>query len=662
VGIACLIAATILAIATGSPTAHVDGTAETGTYRVSLSRIEIVLARDPSPRKARADAEEIREIEESKLFVAATVTAATHGTQRSAHGLYSLRVERESSRSPKIVIHPHRALLYTHADCTPAEPVTYDFDVSLIAGGRAGRALRAKAQNLLDRFPQPTSNPPKGVDDILDPRGAAGSAIDAGWVGSPSGEPLGANGVSHLHARDREPIGPGSSTLDVHVHYYVDYDYVSAPPRCADGVPGFRPFPGDLDHPRHDTGPAQGAYRVELAEIVLQFYRAHTRDRHRRANREEIELLEDSGVFVDALVTGVTHGEHESVHGLFRPKFDERGVSGPRARIRVAGEPLFTHTDCATAESVSAYMTGSMLSRRARALRRTARELLASPGPFTGADRVHDGKVADVLNPERGEGWRLADAAATLRLGTNDLVGHSNAKIVEGSSTQDVIVHYIVEYSYVTAPPSCETGTATGGSPTPASTATETPTPTATPTTTPTVTATPTATPTTTPTPEPAQCSNGADDDGDALTDLGPDPGCASAADDDEKDVVEQIQCGVPGDSFVHWLDINTPAANEIVAHRLLNAATGASLHSENGSGHSGAVALAGVCPSGISVTVEDGAGASAPNPGDPVPPPANPPGEKTFRFLIRTSNPNGSGVPGGTQTAVRALIDTRGP
>jgi hypothetical protein len=66
-------------------------------------------------------------------------------------------------------------------------------------------------------------------------------------------------------------------------------------------------------------------------------------------------------------------------------------------------------------------------------------------------------------------------------------------------------------------------------SPTPRATAAATATPTPTPT------ATPTPTPTPTPVPRPA-CSNFADDDGDGLVDFGNDPGCESAADNDERD------------------------------------------------------------------------------------------------------------------------------
>ncbi|HEY6608911.1 MAG TPA: hypothetical protein VI277_06935 [Candidatus Limnocylindria bacterium] len=65
-------------------------------------------------------------------------------------------------------------------------------------------------------------------------------------------------------------------------------------------------------------------------------------------------------------------------------------------------------------------------------------------------------------------------------------------------------------------------------SPTPAATSPPTPVPTAVPT--------PVPTPVPTATPVPPACSNGIDDDGDLLVDVGNDPGCESALDDDETD------------------------------------------------------------------------------------------------------------------------------
>lgn len=85
---------------------------------------------------------------------------------------------------------------------------------------------------------------------------------------------------------------------------------------------------------------------------------------------------------------------------------------------------------------------------------------------------------------------------------------------------------------------SAVTGSSASVSASTSATASPTPTPTLTPTASPAPTPTPTASPTPTPTPELPACSNGIDDDADLLTDYPLDPGCESATDPSEDDIL----------------------------------------------------------------------------------------------------------------------------
>jgi hypothetical protein len=152
----------------------------------------------------------------------------------------------------------------------------------------------------------------------------------------------------------------------------------------------------------------------------------------------------------------------------------------------------------------------------------------------------------------------------------------------------------------------------------------------------------------------------------DTLVDLAADPGCFEALDNDEKDVTQATgapDCGPPGTTAYAWLDLNIPAAAQIVGHRLVNVANGMVLHQEANAGHIATQTIDIGCGAGINVTLEDGAGASAPNPGGTtgVPPPAPPAGEQTFRFLIKIENPAASSNLGtNTPATVRGSVNTR--
>jgi len=100
-----------------------------------------------------------------------------------------------------------------------------------------------------------------------------------------------------------------------------------------------------------------------------------------------------------------------------------------------------------------------------------------------------------------------------------------------------------------------------------------------------------------------------------------------------------------------------------LVGHRLVDAADGSVIHQENTSGHAGATPIDIGCGAGISVTLQDGAGSNAPNPGGEVPPPPTSQGETFFRFLVTITNPMGSGNPGtAIPNDLRASVNTRQP
>jgi hypothetical protein len=157
-----------------------------------------------------------------------------------------------------------------------------------------------------------------------------------------------------------------------------------------------------------------------------------------------------------------------------------------------------------------------------------------------------------------------------------------------------------------------------------------------------------------------AQCSNGQNDDPaqDQLVDLA-DPGCEDGSDNDEKNVEETIPCPGPGEVIQVWLDLRTPATNKIVNNRLVIIAGGVVVHNEDSSGHPGATDLGtALCGAGIRVTLRNGAGQDAPNPGGDVPPPATSLGEQTFRWLIKLEN-LGSGNARGTEVKLRGMLKT---
>lgn len=163
------------------------------------------------------------------------------------------------------------------------------------------------------------------------------------------------------------------------------------------------------------------------------------------------------------------------------------------------------------------------------------------------------------------------------------------------------------------------------------------------------------------------ECSNGVDQQGepDTLIDFGPDPGCFEPIDADEKDVTETgpPDCGPPGSITRIWLDLGFPTPYPLVGHRLVNAGNGAVIHQEANSGHAGSVPIDIGCGAGINVTLQDGAGANAPNPGGEVPAPTAPQGETVFRFLVTINNPLGSGNPGSASPVdMRASLNTRLP
>ncbi len=165
----------------------------------------------------------------------------------------------------------------------------------------------------------------------------------------------------------------------------------------------------------------------------------------------------------------------------------------------------------------------------------------ATAGPPTGgAEKTPEGVLGGIFDPETPAG-SPSDGATPRSSETDDAEASPSTTTpaptaLAGSSPGPT-------FGVLPTPP----GPSFSGSPSsspgpsfrpsvgPSTTAAPTPPGTSAPTPIPTLAPTPPPTPTPSPTPAP-QCSNGTDDDGDALVDFGEDPGCESAFDNDETD------------------------------------------------------------------------------------------------------------------------------
>ena len=147
-----------------------------------------------------------------------------------------------------------------------------------------------------------------------------------------------------------------------------------------------------------------------------------------------------------------------------------------------------------------------------------------------------------------------------------------------------------------------------------------------------------------------AECSDGRDNDADMLADFGSDPGCLSAADNQEKDVILPAELPGQGLSNKNFVDANFGAG----IGRYW-AAFNPVLH-ESATPNHGPVPISGtpLC-TGATTTVEAGVGSQAPT-GGGLPPP---PGAGTLRIVITTTDAPGGDPCTGTKNVRIAAEET---